>query len=81
MAIAKAPSDTAGSSEAANAFAATAPIAPAVAAINPATGGTRINSPVAPIAGALAKQEVGPENAGRAATAASEGPWTCATGL
>ena len=72
--IAKAPSYTPGSSEAATAFAPTAPVAPAVAAINTATGGTRINSPVAPISGALAKQEVGPENAGSGATAASEGP-------
>lgn len=72
--IAKAPSYTPGSSGTATAFAPTAPVAPAVAAINSATGGTRINSPVAPVAGALAKPEVGPENAGGGATAASEGP-------
>jgi hypothetical protein len=61
----------------ATAYAPTPATSPAVAAIaaqaTPAAG-LRINALNAPVAGALAKQEVGPESAGGAPRAAGEGP-------
>ena len=47
---------------------------PTAAAPGPPATSTTINNQNTPVAGALAKPEVGPENAGGPATAASEGP-------